>query len=408
MSNSRQKLSPVSLLIVLCIAQILSMAGFANFAVLLNELSAEWSLTSTQAGWIGGIYFAGYVAAVPFLVGLTDVVDARRIYLFGLLCGIVGSFGFALFADGFWSAMAFRFLAGVSLAGTYMPGLQILNDRLEENHRQKALPWYLSAFSLGTAASFYFTGLGADVLPWSDVFLLAGAAQFICLLMVYFVIAHRPPERDESFDRHPLDFRPVFRNRTAVAYIWGYTGHTYELFAYRAWIVAFLLFAAAASDTMVTRETVAGFAALFSLLGMPASLLGAHLSLRRERKQTISTVMMLSVITGSILGFIGALPFIIVLLLAGLYSALIMSDSAALTGGVVAAAREGERGATLATHSVLGFSGGFLGPLVVGLVLDAGAGADTIAGWGGAFIATAAGSAIALIGMRWVLQRPRG
>jgi len=388
-------------------AQLLAMAGFANFAVLLNELSKEWALSSTQAGWIGGIYFAGYVAAVPFLVGLTDVVDARRIYLFGLLCGIVGSFGFALFADGFWSAMAFRFLAGVSLAGTYMPGLQILNDRLEENHRQKALPWYLSAFSLGTAASFYFTGLGADVLPWSDVFLLAGAAQFICLLMVYFTIASRPPERPESSDRHPLDFRPVFRNRTAVAYIWGYTGHTYELFAYRAWIVAFLLFAAAASDTAVTREMVAGFAALFSLLGMPASLLGAHLSLRRERKQTISIVMMLSVITGSMLGFIGALPFIIVLLLAGLYSALIMSDSAALTGGVVAAAREGERGATLATHSVLGFSGGFLGPLVVGLVLDAGAGADNIAGWGGAFMATAAGSGVALIGMRWLLQKER-
>ena len=407
MSNSHQKLSPFSLLVILCMAQLLAMAGFANFAVLLNELSKEWALSSTQAGWIGGIYFAGYVAAVPFLVGLTDVVDARRIYLFGLLCGIVGSFGFALFADGFWSAMAFRFLAGVSLAGTYMPGLQILNDRLEENHRQKALPWYLSAFSLGTAASFYFTGLGADVLPWSDVFLLAGAAQFICLLMVYFTIASRPPERPESSDRHPLDFRPVFRNRTAVAYIWGYTGHTYELFAYRAWIVAFLLFAAAASDTAVTREMVAGFAALFSLLGMPASLLGAHLSLRRERKQTISIVMMLSVITGSMLGFIGALPFIIVLLLAGLYSALIMSDSAALTGGVVAAAREGERGATLATHSVLGFSGGFLGPLVVGLVLDAGAGADNIAGWGGAFMATAAGSGVALIGMRWLLQKER-
>ena len=62
----------------------------------------EWSLSSTQAGWIGGIYFAGYVAAVPFLVGLTDVLDARRIYLFGLFCGILGSVGFALFADGFF------------------------------------------------------------------------------------------------------------------------------------------------------------------------------------------------------------------------------------------------------------------------------------------------------------------
>ena len=124
-------------------------------------------------------------------------------------------------------------------------------------------------------------------------------------------------------------------------------------------------------------------------------------------RQIISTVMMLSVITGSILGFIGALPFIIVLLLAGLYSALIMSDSAALTGGVVAAAREDERGATLAMHSVLGFSGGFLGPLVVGLVLDLTAGSGSLVGWGFAFMAMAAGSGVALLGMRWLLQKER-
>ena len=117
--------------------------------------------------------------------------------------------------------------------------------------------------------------------------------------------------------------------------------------------------------------------------------------------------MMFSVIAGTILGFVGALPFVVVLLLAGLYSVFIMSDSAALTGGVVAAAREGERGATLATHSVLGFSGGFLGPLAVGLVLDGGAGPESIAGWGGAFIATAAGSVVALLGMRWLLRHQR-
>ena len=407
MSNSHQKLSPISLLVILCVAQLLAMASFANFAVLLNELSKEWALSSTQAGWIGGIYFAGYVVAVPFLVGLTDVVDARRIYLFGLLCGIVGSIGFGLFADGFVSAMVFRFFAGVSLAGTYMPGLQILNDRLAEDDRQKALPWYLSAFSLGTAASYYFTGLAGSALPWGDIFLLAGVAQIICLVLVCFAVPAKQPESSNHSDRHPLDFRPVVRNRTAVAYIWGYTGHTYELFAYRAWIVAFLLFAAGASGAAVSRETAAGFAALFSLLGMPASLIGAHISLRRDRRQTISVVMMLSVIVGALLGFVGALPFVVVLLLAGLYSVFIMSDSAALTGGVVAAAREGERGATLATHSVLGFSGGFLGPLAVGLVLDGGAGPESIVGWGGAFIATAAGSAVALLGMRWLLRHQR-
>ena len=46
---------PVPLLVTLCLALVLSMVGFANFAVLLPEFSALWLLTSTQAGWIGGI-----------------------------------------------------------------------------------------------------------------------------------------------------------------------------------------------------------------------------------------------------------------------------------------------------------------------------------------------------------------
>ena len=397
-------MSPPVLLITLCIAQVLAMAGFANFAVLLNDFTALWNLSNTQAGWISGIYYAGYVVAVPVLVGLTDAVDARRIYLFGITTGVIGSVGYGLFADGFASAMIFRFIAGVSLAGTYMPGLQILNDRLADTDRQKALPWYLGAFSLGTAASFYTSGVFSAHFDWPMVFLLAGIAQAACLLLVITLISPKRLDRSGHPDRHPLDFRPVFCNRPALAYIWGYTGHTFELFAYRAWIVAFLLFAASASGAAISRESVAGFAALFSLLGMPASVIGAHLALRRGRRQTVSLVMILSILTGSILGFTGALPFAFVLVVAALYSILIMSDSAALTGGVVAAAREGERGATLAMHSVMGFAGGFLGPLVVGLVLDLSAGPGSVTGWGFAFMAMAGGSLLALTGVRWLLK----
>jgi len=407
MSTPSQGMSPAVLLISLCVAQILSMASFANFAVLLNDFVVLWDLSSTQAGWVGGIYYAGYVVAVPILVGLTDAIDARRIYLFGVAIGVIGSVGFGLFADGFISAMAFRFLTGVSLAGTYMPGLQILNDRLAQTHRQKMLPWYLSAFSLGTAASFYITGLLSADLSWEAVFILSGVAQAACLALILFVIPPKHPDRSARANRHPLDFRPVFHNRPALAYIWGYTGHSYELFAYRAWIVAFLLFAANASNTVITLEAVAGFAALFSLLGMPASIIGAHLCLHRERRQMVSVVMILSVLMGSFLGFIGVLPFAVVLVLAALYSALIMSDSAALTGGVVAAAREGERGATLAMHSVMGFSGGFLGPLIVGLVLDLSTGPESLTGWGFAFMAMAAGSLVAIMGLRSLLREPR-
>ena len=398
-------MSPVTLLVTLCFAQVLAMTSFANFAALLPDFMVLWDLSNTEAGWIGGIYYAGYVLAVPVLVGMTDSVDAKRIYVFSIGVGVVASLGYAVLAEGFWSGMVFRFLSGIALAGTYMPGLQILNDRLSEDDRQRTLPWYLSAFSLGTAASFYMTGWFGARFEWPLVFLLAGIAQLACLILVLTTVSPRKPNVLKSSDRHPLDFRPVFTNRAAVAYIWGYTGHTYELFAYRAWIVAFLVFAAAASGTAIGSEAIAGYAAVFSLVGMPASVLGAHLALRHDRRQTVSVVMGVSVITGCSLGFLGAAPFMVVVLIAGLYSGFIMGDSAALTGGTVAAARAGERGATLAMHSVWGFSGGFLGPLVVGVVLDLAGGRQSIQGWGMAFIAMAAGSALALVGLRGLLSR---
>jgi len=398
-------MSPVTLLVTLCIAQVLAMTSFANFAALLPDFMVLWDLSNTEAGWIGGIYYAGYVVAVPLLVGMTDSVDAKRIYLFSIGVGVVASLGYAVLAEGFWSAMVFRFLSGIALAGTYMPGLQILNDRLSVDDRQRSLPWYLSAFSLGTAASFYLTGWLAARYEWPLVFLLAAVAQLACLLLILTSVSPRKPNVLKSSDRHPLDFRPVFTNRVAVAYIWGYTGHSYELFAYRAWIVAFLVFAAAVSGTAIGSEAIAGYAAVFSLVGMPASVLGAHLALRHDRRQTVSVVMGVSVITGCSLGFLGAAPFMVVVLIAGLYSGFIMGDSAALTGGTVAAARAGERGATLAMHSVWGFSGGFLGPLVVGVVLDLAGGRQSIQGWGLAFIAMAGGSALALVGLRGLLSR---
>jgi len=398
-------MSPVTLLVTLCIAQVLAMTSFANFAALLPDFVVLWDLSNTEAGWIGGIYYAGYVTAVPLLVGMTDSVDSKRIYLFSIGIGVIASLGYAVLAEGFWSAMVFRFFSGVALAGTYMPGLQILNDRLSADDRQRTLPWYLSAFSLGTAASFYMTGWFGARFEWPLVFLLAGIAQLACLLLVLTTVAPRKPNVLKTDDRHPLDFRPVFTNRAAVAYIWGYTGHTYELFAYRAWIVAFLAFAAAVSGTVVGSEAIATYAAVFSLVGMPASVFGAYLAMHGDRRRTVSVVMGVSVIMGCSLGFLGAAPFMLVVLIAGLYSGFIMGDSAALTGGTVAAARDGERGATLAMHSVWGFSGGFLGPLMVGLVLDLAGGRHSTVGWGLAFVTMAAGSLLALAGLRGLLAR---
>ena len=68
---------------------------------------------------------------MPILVSLTDRIDPRRVLITSLLIGGIASLGYALFAEGFWTALGFRALHGVGLAGTYMPGLKALSDHIE-------------------------------------------------------------------------------------------------------------------------------------------------------------------------------------------------------------------------------------------------------------------------------------
>ena len=80
---------------LMCVAEILCMAGFATYPALLPTLRGAWGLSNTEAGLIGGILFLGYVASVPLLTALTDRHDARRVYLASC---IVAASGSALFA----------------------------------------------------------------------------------------------------------------------------------------------------------------------------------------------------------------------------------------------------------------------------------------------------------------------
>ena len=67
--------------VAVCAAQTCAQIGAFGVAALVPTLIHEWSLSHTEAGWIGGIYYAAYTLAVPLLSSLTDRMDPRRIYL---------------------------------------------------------------------------------------------------------------------------------------------------------------------------------------------------------------------------------------------------------------------------------------------------------------------------------------
>jgi len=395
MSQEPQTLSPNKLIVAICAAEIVGMLGTMSFPALLPGFISEWQLTNTEAGWINGIYFLGYLSAVPVLVSLTDRTSPRRIYYLSLLLTALSGAGFALFTDGFWSAMLFRGIAGIGLAGSYMPGLKMLGDHLKsiagDKDQSRAVAFYTSSFGIGSAISYYYSGVVAEALSWQWAFGIAALSPLVAMAMTAAVLPSKDPAHTEAPDTHLLDFRPVLRCRAAMGYVLAYTAHNFELFAFRSWIVAYLVFAGAAGPGTSAVFSATAIAAFINLLGMPASVLGNELSRRIGRHRTITIVMLTSAALACVLGFAADWPFWIVVTLAMIYGVTVTGDSASITAGVVSAAPEGYRGATMAVHSCIGFMGSFAGPLMFGIVLDLASpggdiGGETVSSWGWAFV----------------------
>jgi MFS family permease len=145
---------------------VANLATQMTFAATLHEIASDWSLDASQSGWIGGIYFAGYAVAVPFLASATDRMDGRRLYIASACLGAVASFAFAGLAHGFVVALVLRFLGGIGLAGVHMPGLNILMDRIDRSYQGRAAGIYTSSYAAGSAGSFLIAGLVDAAFGW--------------------------------------------------------------------------------------------------------------------------------------------------------------------------------------------------------------------------------------------------
>jgi MFS family permease len=381
----------------LVVAQICSLLGSAAFATTLARLANAWHLDSSQAGWISSAYFLGYALGVPLLVALTDHIDPLVVYSVGCGVGALAGIGFALFAHGMWSAFIFQALAGLATGGTYMPGLRLLTTRLKGTARIRAIPYFTTAYSIGTSVSFLLCGWLAERNGWRAAFLAGAAGAIISAILAVFSIRGIPVEQEMSVapQRHPLDFRPVLRNRRALAYVLAYGGHCWELFAFRSWLPTYLLCVWHHLRVGNAGVTVSRWSMLIILIGVPASIFGAEAVHGRDRNRLMRRFQFASIVT-CVLSVVAAnfsYPFALLALF--LYNIAIMADSGALTAGTVAVARPDQQGATLAVYSFVGFIGAAVGPLLAGKALDLGGGFKTLHAWYFGFITMGLGSALA-------------
>ena len=363
-----------------CASEVFGLAGYAIVPALLPQFFEAWSLTSAQGGWLAGIMFAGYMAAVVPMVSLTDLVPARTVFLASSVVGALSNFGVAISAD-LGPALVFRALTGIALAGMYMPGLRALTDRLDGPRRARVAAYYTSSFTIGASLSFLLGRVGLQ-WGWQSAFVAAGVLGVIGTLLAWASLPRPSPALPPRPQRSPFRFRPIITNRDVLALVIAYAAVIWGSAGLRQWIVVFLNFCAENSGTVIEEQwQVLATAALIGFLGVPAGLLGNELAIRFGLRNAATVLFLFAALANGFFALTATGPFAAAIALSLLAGFVVQGNFSNLTSGVLAVADPRYTGATIALYSCIGFGGGFVGTVLFGATLDAFGEASRLPAW---------------------------
>ena len=346
------------------------MLPFASYIAALSVIQDEWEITNIEAGAIFSAYLAGYAVSALLVIPLTDRLRARPVFLSAAAISVASNALFPLLADGLYSGMALRALAGVGMVGIYMPGVRIIAERVPNIGRGTAVGMFVTAQYAAQSASLAATGGLMSALDWRDAYLVMSLASMLSLpLMLPLLRSHVNSPTLGSSGRLDLT---VLKSRTARYFIMGYSLHALELYAVRVWLPVFLtavLIARGVDDSqaVVKAATVVGIAFGAASIG---PLVGGVISNRWGRATSAAAIFALSGACSWLIGWTGDLPWVLIIGLTVVYGWAISADSAIYSTAITELADPDRLGSMMAVQAFLGFMGGVVGPILLGGVLD--------------------------------------
>ena len=361
----------IAWLAAMCVMLTALLLPFASYVAALPVITEEWGLSHARAGAVYSAYLAGYSVSALVVIPLTDRLGPKRVFLASAPLSVVAHTLFSLGADGMVSGMLLMALAGVGLVGIYMPGLRIISERFHTGGRGLAMGLYVTAYYAGNSISLASTGALMSALEWREAYLVTALASSAGVVLLYLLLrSHRDRPSGGSSGRLDLS---ALRNRPVRHFIVGYSLHAWELYAVRVWLPVFLVSVLVArgvegDQAVVRAATVGGIALTAGAIGPVA---GGMISDRLGRAVSAMAIFGLSGALSWAIGWMGGFPWPVIVAVAVIYGWAISADSAIYTTAIAEASKSAQLGSTMALQAFLGFSGGVVGPVVVGAVLDA-------------------------------------
>lgn len=373
---------------------------FVAYSASLGLLKQDWGLSSAQAGLIQSAFHIGYLVSLFGIGFLADRYGAKRMFLATSVAACASGLAFALFADGFVSALLLHSLAGLCAGGSYTPGLTLIAERFPAERRGRAMGYYLAASSLGYALSLWLSSALIVASGWRAALIACAFGPVAASLLAAWVLRGTRNVVHPAGYSNPLRaLLDVWRNKPAMLAVWAYVFHSWELLGMWAWMPTYLgVVLAHGRDSNAGMASLGiAFAALSYLISTAGSIGGGVLSDRWGRTAVILLMSLASLVCSFTFGWLIAAPAWIVVMVAIAYNLTAIGDSSVYSTAMTELVPGHCLGAAFALRSVLGFGVGAISPWVFGLVLDLGQGAGSAradAAWGWAWTVLGIGAVL--------------
>ncbi|HEX8000609.1 MAG TPA: MFS transporter [Pyrinomonadaceae bacterium] len=382
-------------LVLLSLAELLGMTLWFSASAVMPAISAEWRLTETSAAWFTLAVQLGFVAGtlLSALLNLPDIINARHLFALSAVAAAIVNALFGLFAEQAAIGIALRFLTGFFLAGVYPPGMKIMATWFRHG-RGMALGVVVGALTLGKATPYLINGLGSPF--WRDNVLFASGLALAGALIVLLFIADGP----YALPAARFDVRQVFRvfqERGVRLANFGYFGHMWELYAMWTWTPVMIRASLAEQGSRPVLAEVASFLVIGS--GAIGCVAGGLVADRAGRTVVTSWAMAISGSCCLIIGLLfGAHP-VLLLLVAIIWGASVVADSAQFSACVTELGDPQYTGTALTIQMCCGF---LLTTISIQLIPRL----VQLVGWRYAFAALAIGPLLGVIAMQRLRSLP--
>lgn len=375
-------------LALLSAAELLGMSLWFSASAVIPILRSEWHLSEATASWMTIAVQLGFVCGtlLSAFLNLPDILSVRHLFALSAFGGALMNAVFASYARGATIAIVLRFLTGVFLAGVYPPGMKIMASWFQRS-RGMALGVLVGALTMGKASPYLVNGLGST--DWRSNTLFVSLLAVIGGLIVILFVRDGP----YAMPRAKFDAKQIFKvfgNHGVRLTNFGYFGHMWELYAMWTWTPVMIRASLASHGSAPMFAEVASF--LVIACGAIGCVIAGVVADRVGRTLVTSWAMAISGSCCLLIGLFFSASPLLLLLLAAIWGASVVADSAQFSACVTELGDQQYIGTALTIQTCLGFLLTTISIELVPRFVD-------IVGWQYAFAVLAPGPLLGVLAM---------